>query len=121
MKVLDCILAIVRQNTTDKVVLVSNYTQTLDLFEELSKLRNYEYVRLDGSMSIKKRSKIVDQFNDPQVRKYLLKLSKYHINIVIGIDVLVAVGNYYAPPPSPFRGVAGIFLWGSGIQRVAKI
>ena len=25
------------------------------------------YVRLDGSMSVKKRSKVVDRFNDPAV------------------------------------------------------
>ena len=39
-------------------MLVSNYTQTLDLFERLCALRNYGYVRLDGSMSIKKRAKV---------------------------------------------------------------
>ena len=27
----------------------------------------YQYVRLDGTMSIKKRQKIVDRFNDPHV------------------------------------------------------
>ena len=27
----------------------------------------YMYVRLDGSMSVKKRSKVVDRFNDPTV------------------------------------------------------
>ncbi|GFQ64491.1 DNA repair and recombination protein RAD54-like [Trichonephila clavata] len=33
MKVLDGILAVVKATSNDKVVLVSNYTQTLDLFE----------------------------------------------------------------------------------------
>ena len=28
---------------------------------------SYQYVRLDGSMSIKKRQKMVDRFNDPLV------------------------------------------------------
>ena len=30
-------------------------------------IHRYDYVRLDGSMSIKKRQKIVDKFNDPTV------------------------------------------------------
>ena len=38
-QVLDYILAMVRSQTSDKVVLVSNYTQTLDLFEKLCKQR----------------------------------------------------------------------------------
>lgn len=56
--VLDCLLAVVKSTTNDKVVLVSNYTQTLDLFEKLSNHRHYNYVRLDGTMSIKKRAKV---------------------------------------------------------------
>lgn len=58
--VLDCMLAVIKTTTTDKIVLVSNYTQTLDLFERLCRLRNYNYVRLDGSMTIKKRAKVSD-------------------------------------------------------------
>lgn len=64
---LDCILAVTRATTDDKIVLVSNYTQTLDMFERLCRLRRYPHVRLDGSMSIKRRQKIVDRFNDPTV------------------------------------------------------
>lgn len=56
--VLDCLLALIKTTTTDKVVLVSNYTQTLELFEKLCSLRNYQYVRLDGTMTIKKRGKV---------------------------------------------------------------
>ena len=39
MLVLDYLLAITRSTTDDKVVLVSNYTQTLDVFEQLCRLR----------------------------------------------------------------------------------
>ncbi|XP_065206772.1 DNA repair and recombination protein RAD54-like [Planococcus citri] len=63
LMVLDCMLAVIKTTTNDKIVLVSNYTQTLDLFERLCRLRNYNYVRLDGSMTIKKRAKVVESFN----------------------------------------------------------
>ena len=46
MLVLDCILAVTRATTDDKVVLVSNYTQTLDLFEQLCRLRRYNIVNM---------------------------------------------------------------------------
>eukprot|EP00048_Salpingoeca_helianthica_P005722 m.90929 g.90929 ORF g.90929 m.90929 type:complete len:763 (+) comp13715_c1_seq1:148-2436(+) len=75
MLVLDTILALVRTTTDDKVVLVSNYTQTLDMFEKMCRTRGYQYVRLDGTMSIKKRQKCVDRFNDPQGGDFIFMLS----------------------------------------------
>ena len=33
---------------------------------------SYQFMRLDGSMSIKKRAKIVERFNDPSVSFYRL-------------------------------------------------
>ncbi|KNC78208.1 hypothetical protein SARC_09348, partial [Sphaeroforma arctica JP610] len=57
------------------VVLVSNYTQTLDLFEQMCGTRRYQFIRLDGSLSIKKRQKLVDQFNDPEGTTFLFLLS----------------------------------------------
>ncbi|KAK3865688.1 hypothetical protein Pcinc_028730 [Petrolisthes cinctipes] len=73
--VLDALLALIRSGTDDKVVLISNYTQTLDLFQQLAALRHYPYVRLDGSMSIKKRAKMVEQFNDPSSKDFIFMLS----------------------------------------------
>ncbi|XP_071117638.1 DNA repair and recombination protein RAD54-like [Haliotis cracherodii] len=73
--VLDTLLAVVKSTSNDKVVLVSNYTQTLDLFEKLCRQRNYQHVRLDGSMTIKKRAKIVERFNDPTSPEFIFMLS----------------------------------------------
>ncbi|CAJ0595354.1 unnamed protein product [Cylicocyclus nassatus] len=75
MKVLDYILAVTRKTSKDKFVLVSNYTQTIDQFVELCKLRGYGYVRLDGSMSIKQRAKTVEKFNDPESSEFCFLLS----------------------------------------------
>uniref|UniRef100_A0A3Q2G2S0 DNA repair and recombination protein RAD54-like n=1 Tax=Cyprinodon variegatus TaxID=28743 RepID=A0A3Q2G2S0_CYPVA len=75
MLVLDYILAVTKSTTSDKVVLVSNYTQTLDLFEKLCRFRRYLYVRLDGTMSIKKRAKVVETFNSPHNPEFIFMLS----------------------------------------------
>lgn len=75
LKVVDHLLALIKSTTNDKVVLVSNYTQTLDLFEKLCGNRGYKYVRLDGSMTIKKRAKVVESFNDPMNPEFVFMLS----------------------------------------------
>uniref|UniRef100_A0A8C5P1X9 DNA repair and recombination protein RAD54-like n=1 Tax=Jaculus jaculus TaxID=51337 RepID=A0A8C5P1X9_JACJA len=75
MLVLDYILAMTRSCSSDKVVLVSNYTQTQDLFEKLCQAQRYLYVRLDGTMSIKKRAKVVECFNNPPSPDFVFMLS----------------------------------------------
>ncbi|XP_071653993.1 DNA repair and recombination protein RAD54-like [Temnothorax longispinosus] len=75
LMVLDCLLASIKTTTNDKIVLVSNYTQTLDLFEKLCHKRSYNYVRLDGTMTIKKRAKVVDNFNSANSNDFIFMLS----------------------------------------------
>ncbi|KAJ4498006.1 DNA repair protein, SNF2 family [Lentinula lateritia] len=73
--VLERFLTQLRAQTTDKIVLISNYTQTLDLFEKLCRTKKYGFFRLDGSMSITKRQKLVDQFNNPEGKEFIFLLS----------------------------------------------
>ena len=68
-------LALLRSQTKDRVVLVSNFTQTLDLFSALCRERGYPCLRLDGSTSIAKRQKLVKRFNDPNDNQFLFLLS----------------------------------------------
>ncbi|KAF3435394.1 hypothetical protein FNV43_RR22483 [Rhamnella rubrinervis] len=75
MHVLARLLAQLRQRTDDRIVLVSNYTQTLDLFAQLCRERRYPYLRLDGTTSISKRQKLVNQFNDPLKDEFVFLLS----------------------------------------------
>ncbi|XP_032884692.1 DNA repair and recombination protein RAD54-like isoform X2 [Amblyraja radiata] len=75
MLILDYILAMTRSTSSDKVVLVSNYTQTLDLFERLCRDRRYLYVRLDGTMTVKKRAKVVERFNNISSPEFVFMLS----------------------------------------------
>lgn len=68
-------LARIRADTNDKIVLISNYTQTLDVFAALCRSRNYGCLRLDGTMNVNKRQKLVDKFNDPDGPEFVFLLS----------------------------------------------
>ena len=73
--VLERMLARIRRDTTDKIVLISNYTQTLDVLENLCRVRRYGCLRLDGTMNVNKRQKLVDKFNDPEGEEFVFLLS----------------------------------------------
>ncbi|KAF2687920.1 hypothetical protein K458DRAFT_475773 [Lentithecium fluviatile CBS 122367] len=75
MLVLDRMLARIRADTNDKIVLISNYTQTLDIFAALCRARSYGHLRLDGTMNVSKRQKLVDKFNDPEGLEFVFLLS----------------------------------------------
>jgi DNA repair and recombination RAD54-like protein len=68
-------LELLRKNTKDRVVLVSNFTQTLDLFTTLCREKRYPCIRLDGSISLSKREKMVKNFNDPNCDQFVFLLS----------------------------------------------
>jgi len=73
--VLERFLHRIHTETNDKIVLISNYTQTLDIFEKLLRSKKYGFFRLDGTMTITKRQKLVDQFNDPEGKEFVFLLS----------------------------------------------
>ncbi|ESQ47978.1 hypothetical protein EUTSA_v10020013mg [Eutrema salsugineum] len=75
MHVLSRLLANLRRKTDDRIVLVSNYTQTLDLFAQLCRERRYPYLRLDGSTTISKRQKLVNRLNDQTKDEFAFLLS----------------------------------------------
>ena len=64
-----------RTETSDRIVIISNYTQTLDLVEILCRQNNYPSLRLDGGTSINKRQKLVNAFNDLTNNEFVFLLS----------------------------------------------
>lgn len=65
----------INKETDDKIVVISNYTQTLDLVERLCRQHRFGCLRLDGSMNINKRQKLVDRFNDHESPQFVFLLS----------------------------------------------
>jgi len=59
----------------DKIVIISNFTQTLNLIADALKIIKAEYFQLDGTTPIKKRQQFVDQFNAPTSREIAFLLS----------------------------------------------
>ncbi|CAN3362124.1 DNA repair and recombination protein Rad54p [Diutina catenulata] len=72
--VLERFLGTLRQ-TTDRIVIISNYTQTLDVIQRMCYEKKYRVHRLDGSLGLNKRQKIVDEFNDPLADSFVFLLS----------------------------------------------
>lgn len=63
IRALDQLLHNLQTTTSEKIVLVSNYTSTLDLLGALLTSLSYPFLRLDGSTPSSKRQDLVDSFN----------------------------------------------------------
>ncbi|EGC33642.1 hypothetical protein DICPUDRAFT_36354 [Dictyostelium purpureum] len=85
----------------EKLVLVSNYTQTLDVFERLCKKLSTDFLRLDGSVSSDTRQSLVDKFNDQSNKKYQIFLLSAKAG---GVGINLIGGNHlvlYDPDWNP--------------------
>ncbi|CAL8247191.1 unnamed protein product [Lota lota] len=71
----DLLSAIRHLSPSDRVVVVSNYTQTLDLLQDLCVHLGYTFCRLDGQTPTIQRQRLVDNFNSPFSNNFLFLLS----------------------------------------------
>lgn len=88
-------------NKKEKLVIVSNYTKTLDLLESVLKKLNLESLRLDGSTNSSARTLAINQFNTiayPKFPVFLLssKSGGFGINL-IGASRLILFDNDWNP------------------------
>ncbi|CCF57034.1 hypothetical protein KAFR_0C00390 [Kazachstania africana CBS 2517] len=86
-------------NPMEKIVIVSNYTQTLDLIEGLISSLALTFVRLDGSTPVKQRNSIVSSFNNDQnVNVFLLSAKSGGVGLnLIGGSRLILFDNDWNP------------------------
>ncbi|NXG74575.1 RA54B protein, partial [Baryphthengus martii] len=81
LQVLVKLLAAIRElnsserQVLEKVVLVSHYTQTLNILQDTCKCYGYSYTRLDGHTPVSQRQQIVDNFNSKFSPAFIFLLS----------------------------------------------
>ncbi|XP_024428253.2 DNA repair and recombination protein RAD54B isoform X2 [Desmodus rotundus] len=76
LQVLTKLLAVIRElRPAEKVVLVSNYTKTLNVLQEVCRRHGYAYSRLDGQTPVSQRQRIVDGFNSKYSSVFIFLLS----------------------------------------------
>lgn len=85
----------------EKVVLVSNYTKTLDILQSIVLKLNFEFLRLDGSTSSTTRNDLIKKFNNtsfPNNQIFLLSSKSGGVGInLIGASRLILFDNDWNP------------------------
>ncbi|CAE7540099.1 RAD54 [Symbiodinium microadriaticum] len=101
----------------ERIVIVSNSTQTLDLIEAMCRDNNWPTLRLDGSTNANKRTKLVAQFNDKCSNSFAFLLSSKAggcgINLIGGSRLVMFDPDWN--PASDKQAAARI--WREGQQR----
>ncbi|PSN33104.1 DNA repair and recombination protein RAD54B [Blattella germanica] len=74
---LNVVMSLLQQmsQTREKLVLVSYFTQTLDLMQSMCEQNHYKFCRLDGSTPSGQRMEIVKRFNSPYCDDFIFLLS----------------------------------------------
>lgn len=83
----------------EKTVLISNFTQTLDLFEQSLLKLNMLYLRLDGNTTSSTRDQLVMQFNNSsKIHVFLLSAKAGGVGLnLVGASRLILFDNDWNP------------------------
>ncbi|KAI8521239.1 DNA repair and recombination protein rad54b [Branchiostoma belcheri] len=117
----DLLGSLYSEGPRERIVVVSNYTQTLDMVQELCKVQGYGYLRLDGSTPTGKRQQIVERFNDKYCRDFVFLLSTKAGGVglnLIGASRLVLYDIDWNPA-NDLQAMARV--WRDGQPRVVHI
>ncbi|KDN40884.1 hypothetical protein K437DRAFT_275613 [Tilletiaria anomala UBC 951] len=98
---LDRLLKAIHKTTDDKVVVVSNFTSTLDIIEFLCERRGWPLLRLDGKTKTETRQELVNEFNrSPASSSFVFLLSAKSGGVglnLIGANRLVLFDSDWNP------------------------
>lgn len=90
-------------NVILQVLLFSTFTSLLDLLEEYVQMRDYKYVRLDGSVKLEDRQERIKSFNtDPDLFLFLIstRAGGLGINLTSADTVIIYDSDWVCFPLS---------------------
>lgn len=74
LRVVRAMLRGIFEQTTEKVLLTSNYCSSLDLLARLAHANRWPYLRVDGKVTVSKRQELIDEFNGSSRSSHFLFL-----------------------------------------------
>ena len=87
------------ENPRRKHLVVSQFTQFLNLLEQPIRQSGFKFVRLDGSMSMRQRTKAIDEFSDPSDQSPTIMLLSLKAGGV-GLNLTAATRVFLMDPVS---------------------
>ncbi|XP_073535772.1 DNA repair and recombination protein RAD54B [Phyllobates terribilis] len=113
--------AIREQSPSERVVLVSNYTQTLNILQDMCQQHGYKCTRLDGQTPVTHRQQIVDGFNSKYSPDFIFLLSSkaggVGLNLIGGSHLILYDIDWN--PANDIQAMARV--WRDGQQRTVHI
>lgn len=108
-------------NAGEKIVLVSAFTKTLDLFEEMCSRKDLKWLRLDGSTASAKRQELVDRFNNAALNDtvFLLSLKAGGVGLNLNGASKIVLYDVDWNPANDLQAMARI--WRDGQKNTAHI
>ncbi|KAH8360101.1 hypothetical protein KR093_010807, partial [Drosophila rubida] len=98
LKVMEILKSVMKTN--DKAIVVSQWTSVLDIMRDMLQKEKMVTLSLNGSIAVKDRQNIVDEFNDPRSPKRILLLSLTAGGVglnLIGANHLILLDLHWNP------------------------
>ena len=75
LKILDVLLKKIHSETDSKVLIFSQMTTLLNILDDYCRYRQFDYLRMDGQTSSEERDKRIEEFQNPESKKWLFLIS----------------------------------------------